>query len=151
LQPGESYQHTFDRAGEYFFNDCTDPRPTGKIEVYLDPQDQPGALRFIPSRLNLEPKKGIFSPVTSKVFAYFQLPRGYRYDSGAVLIAPLSQNPVEPTKVTSLKNHVVLVFDEADIDHNVPEGETSLTVRLNVLQDGVQKQLTSTAAVRVVK
>ena len=36
LQPGETYQHTFDRAGEYFFNDCTDPRPTGKIEVYLD-------------------------------------------------------------------------------------------------------------------
>ena len=33
LQPGESYEHTFDRAGEYFFNDCTDPRPTGKIEV----------------------------------------------------------------------------------------------------------------------
>ncbi|GAB3605199.1 hypothetical protein GCM10027413_06080 [Conyzicola nivalis] len=151
LQPGETYQHTFDRAGEYFFNDCTDPRPTGKIEVYLTPQDQPGALRFLPSRLNLEPKKSIFSPVTSKVFAYFQLPRGYTYDSGAALIAPLSQNPVEPTKVTSLKNHVVLVFDEADIDHNVPEGQTSLTVRLNVLRDGVQEQLTSTATVRVVK
>ena len=42
LQPGETYQHTFDRAGEYFFNDCTDPRPTGKIEVYLAPKDQPG-------------------------------------------------------------------------------------------------------------
>jgi quinohemoprotein ethanol dehydrogenase len=89
--------------------------------------------------------------VTSKVFAYFQLPRGHRYDGGAVLVTPLSQNPVEPTKVTSVKNHVVLVFDEADIDHNVPEGQTSLTVRMNVLQNGVQKQLTSTAAVRVVK
>ena len=53
LQPGESYQHTFDRAGEYFFNDCTDPRPTGKIEVYLTPEDQPGALRFTPGKLNL--------------------------------------------------------------------------------------------------
>ena len=53
LQPGETYQHTFDRAGEYFFNDCTDPRPTGKIEVYLAPQDQPGALRFTPGKLDL--------------------------------------------------------------------------------------------------
>ena len=53
LQPGETYQHTFDRAGEYFFNDCTDPRPTGKIEVYLAPQDQPGALKFTPGQLDL--------------------------------------------------------------------------------------------------
>ena len=36
LNPGESFEYTFDRAGEYFFNDCTDPRPAGKIEVYLD-------------------------------------------------------------------------------------------------------------------
>ena len=151
LQPGESYQHTFDRAGEYFFNDCTDPRPTGKIEVYLAPQDQPGALRFIPSRLDLEPKKGIFAPVTSKVLANFQLPRGYRYEGGAALITPLSPNPVEPVRVTSVKNQVLLVFDESDIDHNVPEGQTALTMTLNVLHDGVQKQLTSTATVRVVK
>jgi len=151
LQPGESYQHTFDRAGEYFFNDCTDPRPTGKIEVYLDAQDQPGALRFVPGRLDLEPKRGVFAPVTSKVVAYFQLPRGVRYESGAVLLTPLSASPVEPVKASSVKNHVLLVFDESDIDHNVPEGQTSLTVRLNVLQDGVQKQFTSTAAVRVVK
>ena len=151
LQPGESYQHTFDRAGEFYFNDCTDPRPTGKIEVYLQPEDKPGALWFVPSRLDLEPKRGIFSPLTSKVLAYFQLPRGVRYDSGAELIAPLSVNPIEPLKVTPVKNHVLLVFDESDIDQNVPEGQTSLTVRLNVVQDGVQKQLTSTAAVRVVK
>jgi PQQ-dependent dehydrogenase (methanol/ethanol family) len=34
LKPGESYRHTFTRTGEYFFNDCFSPRPTGKIEVY---------------------------------------------------------------------------------------------------------------------
>src|SRR5690606_35186414 len=44
LQPGESYQHTFTRAGEYFFNDCTDPRPTGKIEVVADVEEIPDAL-----------------------------------------------------------------------------------------------------------
>jgi plastocyanin len=34
LRPGESYSHTFTSTGEFFFNDCFSPRPTGKIEVY---------------------------------------------------------------------------------------------------------------------
>ncbi|MGB3441429.1 MAG: hypothetical protein WBA97_21995, partial [Actinophytocola sp.] len=34
LAPGESYQHTFRKKGEYFFNDPHSPRSTGKIEVY---------------------------------------------------------------------------------------------------------------------
>jgi plastocyanin len=33
LKPGESFQFTFTKAGEYFFNDSHSPRPTGKIEV----------------------------------------------------------------------------------------------------------------------
>lgn len=34
LKPGESFTYTFTKTGEYFYNDCTDPRPTGKIVVY---------------------------------------------------------------------------------------------------------------------
>ena len=34
LAPGESYQHTFQDRGEYFFNDPHSPRSTGKVEVY---------------------------------------------------------------------------------------------------------------------
>ncbi|MEV6636683.1 PQQ-binding-like beta-propeller repeat protein [Actinoplanes sp. NPDC051470] len=34
LQPGESFSYTFHRRGEYFYNDCYSPRPTGKVEVY---------------------------------------------------------------------------------------------------------------------
>jgi PQQ-dependent dehydrogenase (methanol/ethanol family) len=34
LNPGETFTYTFNTAGEYFYNDCTDPRPTGKIVVY---------------------------------------------------------------------------------------------------------------------
>ncbi|HTJ35786.1 MAG TPA: PQQ-binding-like beta-propeller repeat protein [Dactylosporangium sp.] len=34
LAPGQSATYTFTRRGEYFFNDCFSPRPTGKIEVY---------------------------------------------------------------------------------------------------------------------
>ena len=33
LVPGQSAAYTFSKPGEYFFNDCHSPRPTGKIEV----------------------------------------------------------------------------------------------------------------------
>lgn len=33
LQPGQSFSFTFTRPGEYFYNDCTDPRITGKVVV----------------------------------------------------------------------------------------------------------------------
>lgn len=33
LAPGESATYTFTTPGEYFFNDCFSPRPTGKVEV----------------------------------------------------------------------------------------------------------------------
>jgi alcohol dehydrogenase (cytochrome c) len=34
LAPGASAQYTFTQPGEYFYNDCFSPRPTGKIVVY---------------------------------------------------------------------------------------------------------------------
>ena len=152
LQPGETYQHTFDRAGEYFFNDCTDPRPTGKIEVYLVPQDQPGALTFTPSVLDLGSGTGLFTAVNGKVSAHFELPSGYEYESGAVLVAPLSPTPIAASNVTANKNRIIVQFDAADVDNNVPTGEVTLTVRANVLNaQGVQEQLVSSATVTVVK
>ena len=33
LAPGQSAQYTFTQPGEYFYNDCFSPRPTGKIVV----------------------------------------------------------------------------------------------------------------------
>jgi plastocyanin len=33
LMPGESFQHRFDRPGEYFYNDPIFPQNTGKIVV----------------------------------------------------------------------------------------------------------------------
>jgi PQQ-dependent dehydrogenase (methanol/ethanol family) len=34
LKPGESFQYTFTKVGEYFYNDCANPVPTGKVVVY---------------------------------------------------------------------------------------------------------------------
>ena len=152
LQPGETYEHTFDRAGEYFFNDCTDPRPTGKIEVYLTAQDQPGALRFTPGRLDLGSGTGLFTGVNGKMTAQFELPPGYEYDGEAVLITPLSSTPVDASNVTANKNRLIVQFDVADVDNNVPTGDVTLTVRANVLNaDGGQEQLASSASVTVTK
>lgn len=33
LMPGQSFQHTFERPGEYFYNDPIYPQNTGKIVV----------------------------------------------------------------------------------------------------------------------
>ncbi|MFD1824642.1 MULTISPECIES: PQQ-binding-like beta-propeller repeat protein [Mumia] len=163
LKPGETYKHTFDRAGEYFFNDCTDPRPAGKIEVYLEPQDRPGALTFVPSSLRLGSATGVFTGVRGTVTAVLDVPRGYVYDGDAVLLTPLSKTPVKATKVrtvasawpwkgTSGGTRLVVQFDKADLDNNVPEGrDVPLTLVANFLSKGVQKQLASTTAALVVK
>ncbi|MBO9641517.1 MAG: PQQ-binding-like beta-propeller repeat protein [Pseudacidovorax sp.] len=34
LAPGQSASYTFTQKGEYFYNDCHSPRPTGKVVVY---------------------------------------------------------------------------------------------------------------------
>jgi hypothetical protein len=152
LDPGETFQYTFDRAGEYFFNDCTDPRPAGKIEVYLTPQDQPGALRFLPSTLDLRSRTGTFTGVRGIVAATMSLPSGFRLDGDVQLRTPLSQSPVLARGAVAIGRTLIVTFDKADVDNNVPAGDAvPLTVVANFLHNGIQKQLTSTATVRIVK
>lgn len=152
LNPGESFKYTFNKAGEYYFNDCTDPRPTGKIEVYLTPRDLPGALSFAPHRLDLGSPTGIFTGVNGTVTAFLELPDGYRYDGDAVLKTPLGKSPVTAASVTSAGDRLVVQFRKADIDNNVPEGDAvPLTLVANFRHNGAQKQLASTTTVEVVK
>ncbi|MFC5382114.1 PQQ-binding-like beta-propeller repeat protein [Aquipuribacter nitratireducens] len=152
LQPGETYQHTFDRAGEYYFNDCTDPRPTGKIEVYLTPEDVPGALSFRPSTLDLGPGNGLFTGVNGRFTAVLDVPRGLEVDGDVVLRTPLSESPVTATRSWVAGGKIFAQFEKADVDNNVPEGRAvPLTVVATVLDGGEQRQLTSTTEVRIVK
>jgi hypothetical protein len=83
LNPGESFQYTFDRAGEYYYNDCTDPRPTGKVVVTLTPQDLPGAATVFPSPMDLRSPTGVFTGVSGTVTVTFNPPAGYVLDRGA--------------------------------------------------------------------
>jgi hypothetical protein len=152
LDPGESFEYTFDHAGEYFFNDCTDPRPAGKIEVYLESQDVPGALQFLPERLDLGSKTGIFTGVRGFVTAQFDIPAGHELDGDVVLQTPLSESPVPAAKVAEADGQLIVWFRKADIDNNVPEGDAvPLTLVANFLHNGVQTQLTSTATPQIVK
>ena len=150
--PERAFEFTFDRAGEYFFNDCTDPRPAGKIEVYRESQDLPGALRFTPSRLDLSSGTGIFTGVHGTVTAILDIPAGYVFDGDAVLQTPLSETPVPAASAMPNGNKLIVQFNKADIDNNVPEGDAvPLTLVANFLHNGVQEQLTSTATPQIVK
>lgn len=154
LQPGQSAQYKFDREGEYYYNDCTDPRPTGKVVVTLAAQEQPGALQFTPSTLNLRPANGVFTSVQGLVTATFKLPAGHTLDGNVQLKTPLTQQtfPAVSANTTSDGKTLVVTFDKALVDNNIPQGsDVPLTVSANFMHQGMQKKLTSTATVRVIK
>lgn len=156
LQPGQTAQHTFDREGEYFYNDCTDPRPVGKVVVTLEPQDMPGALTFVPNVLNMRATNGLFTTVQGLVTASFRLPAGYKLDGkdSVKLTTPLTQQTFDATTASATADGrtLVITFDKGLIDNNVPAGDAvPLTVRANFMHEGVQKKLSSTATVRVLK
>ncbi len=154
LNPGETFQYTFTRAGEYFYNDCTDPRPTGKVVAYLTPVNVPGALRFVPSTLNLGSPTGLFTDINGVVTALFDVPDGYTLDGSVTLQTPLTTALISPvsTNLSSNGKQLVAHFNKADIENNIPEGDAvPLTLNANFLNAGVQTQLSSTVNVTVVK
>jgi len=154
LNPGQSFQYTFNRAGEYFYNDCTDPRPTGKVIAFLTPQDVPNALRFTPNTLNLGSANGVFTGVNGVITAHFQIPDGYTPDGEITLKTPLTTTLFSPvsTNIDDAGKTLVAQFSKSDIDNNVPEGDAvPLVFTANFMNGGVQKQLTSTALVKVTK
>lgn len=154
LNPGETFQYTFTKEGEYFFNDCTDPRPTGKVVAYHVAQDVPGALGFVPSILSMRPSNGVFTSVQGLVTAMFKVPAGYTLDGSVNLKAPLSTTlfPAVSANVTADGRTLIATFDKALIDNNMPAGDAvPLTVSANFMNAGQQKKLSATANVRVVK
>ncbi|MBK5249132.1 MAG: hypothetical protein JJE50_06810 [Actinomycetales bacterium] len=84
--------------------------------------------------------------------AVLDIPAGYQFDGSVELWTPLSETPVKAVKSTSNGNKLIVQFNKADLDNNVPEGDSvQLTLTANFLKDGQQEQLTSTARVVVTK
>jgi quinohemoprotein ethanol dehydrogenase len=150
LQPGESAQYTFDREGEYYYNDCTHPAPAGKVVVTAIPEEAPGALQV--DTLDFRAER--FSSVQGPAVAMFKIPAGYTFDGDAKLTAPLTTQKFAAQKVEKTADGKMLriTFDKALIDNNMPAGDAvPMTVSVNFIHQGVQKKLTSTANARVLK
>jgi glucose dehydrogenase/plastocyanin len=150
LQPGETAQYTFNREGEYFYNDCTDPRPVGKVIVTAIPESVPGALEI--DTLDLAAER--FTDVKGPIIAMFKVPAGYTFDGNVELTTPLTAQTFAAEEVETIADgkKLKIIFDKGLIDNNVPAGDAvPLTVSANFMHGGVQKKLTSTTNVRVVK
>ncbi len=124
--------------------------------VTLAAQDQPGALAFVPSVLNMRPANGIFTSVQGLVTASFRLPAGHVLDGSASvqLKTPLTQQLFGAVSATNSPDGrtLLITFDKGLIDNNVPAGDAvPLTVSANFISGGVQKKLSATDNVRVVK
>ena len=158
LQPGQSFQYTFDREGEYWYNDCTDPRPTGRINVLAQVVDLPGAMKIAPSSLNLKPPRGGFTGEKREITATLTLPAGYTLDTGygtrVTIKAPLSSVLFDATSVSTSADgkSLVATFNLYDIDNNMDAGDAvPLQLSAYFSNGGVQKRVTSTANVQVKK
>ena len=152
LNPGQRFQYKFDSAGDYFFNDCTDPRPTGMITVYDVPLDIPGAATFAGNTLDLHSPTGVFTGVKGTVTATFTMLPGYTFEGDAMLKTPMSPRLIPAVSTRVNGQTLVIQFNKGDIDNNVPTGDSvPLVLSAHFRQAGAQKQLTSTANVKVVK
>jgi plastocyanin len=160
LQPGQTAQYTFDREGEYFYNDCTDPRPSGKVIVTLAPEN--AALKIEPQVLNFKGANGVFTGVNGTMQAMITVPAGWTLDKGPVgdpstgpviMVTPLTTQTFNAVSTAVDDGVLVAAFNRADIDNNVPSGDTvPLTVTANFLDsNGVQRKLQGTATVKVMK
>lgn len=154
LKPGESAQHTFTREGEYYFNDCTDPRPTGKVVVTLAAQEAP--LTFASSVLDFKSPTGMFTGVSGTVQAVLTVPAGWTLDKRVpvTILGPLSEQSFNAASVSTSADgtRLTAAFNKSEIDNNIPAGDAvALKVTAIFLAGGVQKKLEGTARVRVVK
>jgi plastocyanin len=152
LKPGQSAHFKFDREGEYYYNDCTDPRPTGKVIVTLQPED--AAVQFASDILDLRSRNGLFTGIAGTVQATMTIPRGWALDKAVpvTIAAPLSAQRFHAVKAVVSGTKLVVTFNKADIENNVPAGDAEpLTVSANFIADGVQKKLQGIARVKILK
>jgi quinohemoprotein ethanol dehydrogenase len=162
LRPGQSAQHVFDKEGEYHYNDCTDPRPAGKVIVTLAPT--PAPLQVVPPVLNLRAPSGAFTDVAGLVTTVMTVPAGWKLDVGPVgdpsigpvtVLAPLTTQTFNAvTAALSADGRTLIAtFDKAALDNNIPTGDAvPLVVSANFVDaGGVQRKLAGTANVRVLK
>lgn len=152
LKPGESAQYTFTREGEYYYNDCTDPRPVGMVLVTLAAESAP--VRFTTAVLDFTSPTGLFTGVTGTVEAVMTVPAGWTLDRAVPvrLGGPLTSQRFTASSARLNGTQLSATFNKADIDNNLPAGEAvPVTITATFLSGATQKKLEGVATVRVVK
>ncbi|MCC7186052.1 MAG: PQQ-binding-like beta-propeller repeat protein [Acidobacteria bacterium] len=152
LKPGESAQYTFTREGEYYYNDCTDPRPVGMVLVTLAAESAP--VRFTTAVLDFTSPTGLFTGVTGTVEAVMTVPAGWTLDRAVPvrLSGPLTSERFTAASARLNGTQLSATFNKADIDNNLPAGEAvPVTITATFLSGATQKKLEGVATVRVVK
>jgi hypothetical protein len=102
----------------------------------------------------MRPANGVHTNVQGLATAMLKVPVGYTFDGNVQLKTPLSTTlfPAVSATMSSDGTTLIATFDKALIDNNIPAGTVvPLVVTANFMNAGVQKQLSSTANVRVVK
>jgi quinohemoprotein ethanol dehydrogenase len=94
--------------------------------------------------------------VQGPAIALFKVPAGYTFDGDVRLTAPLTTQTFPAEKVEMIRSvggrRLKITFDKGLIDNNMPAGDAvPLTVSVNFLHQGVQKKVTSTTNVCVLK
>jgi quinohemoprotein ethanol dehydrogenase len=152
LQPGQSALYTFTREGEYYYNDCTHPRPAGKVVVTLAAENAP--VQFTSNPLNFASPTGLFTGVTGTVQAVMTIPAGWTLDRTVpvTLTGPLTTQKFDAASASVAGTRLTAAFNKADIDNNLPAGDAvAVKISASFLANGVQKKLEGTTNVRVVK
>ena len=119
--------------------------------MYAEREELDDALAFRPGTLRFTSPNGQFTGVDGRVTAHLVLPKGYRYDGGAMLETELGLQPIPAEKVADSRNRLIATFDKALLDNNLPEGESEVVLVVNATHDGVQRQVAARAEVTVVK
>ena len=84
--------------------------------------------------------------------AMLKVPAGYTFDGNVQLTTPLTAQTFTPVTTHVAAQSLIIAFDKALLDNNLPAGDAvPLTLTANFIDGGVQKKLSATATVRVVK
>jgi hypothetical protein len=101
-----------------------------------------------------EAVRAIAATVRGPVIAMLEIPDGYTFDGNVELTMPLTTRKIaaEKAEVIAGGRRLKITFEKGLIDHNIPAGDAvPLTVSANFMHEGLQKKLTSTTHVRVLK
>jgi hypothetical protein len=154
LNPGQSFQYTFAKEGEYFYNDCTDPRPNRQGGGLSRPAGRSGRLAVRSQHPQHAAGQRRVHQRAGSGHGHVQGPGGLhaRRQRAAQDAAVDRAVPGGHASVTADGRTLIATFDKALIDNNMPAGDCRPARRDRQLHERrCAEAAVATANVRVVK